>query len=158
MIGLVAMSLPWILGRLHSWGQVGFVAGVLAAWWAARAGWERLRVYRSKGWPTCDGAVEKVAMRKVDGGLNGVNYWKVSFDYRYVAKEEHVRSYAFNCVSEAMGDGAVAGLEGRTVRVHFSPADEGKGIVWEDEVWDVWWDTYWARKEKADIGAESLQE
>ena len=143
LMQLVAMKFGiWFL--FQSWDKIAFVAGALALWWAVQAGREKWRVYRSKGWPTCPGAVENLAVRKVDGGMNGVDYWKVSFDYRYRVTEEHVGSYKFNCTSEEMAHGAMVGLEGKTVSVHTPPANEGKGIVWEDEVWDVWWETYWA--------------
>ena len=140
---LLALSLPWILARFHSWGQIGVVALLLAVWLAFRMGREKLRVYRSRSWPTCPGTVEKLAVRKVDGGLNGVDYWKITFDFRYQVEAEHTGSYAFNCTSEGMAEGAMAGLAGKSVSVHYPKSDAGKGIVWEDEVWDVWWDTYW---------------
>ncbi len=131
----------WFL--FQSWDRIAFVVGGLAVWLAFRFGREKLRVYRSKSWPTCSGAVEKLAIRKVDGGLNGVDYWKITFDFRYQVEAEHTGSYAFNCTSESMANGAMAGLAGKIVTVHYPKSNPAKGIVWEDEIWDVWWDTYW---------------
>jgi hypothetical protein len=95
------------------------------------------------GWPTTPGAVGSLQIRKVDGGMNGVDYWKVAFDYTYHVHTEHSGKYSFNCVTEKMAEGAVTGLRDKAVSVHYKPSDESKGIVWEDEVWDLWWDTYW---------------
>jgi hypothetical protein len=131
----------WFL--FQSWDKIAFVVGVLAVWLAFQMGREKLRVYRSRSWPTCAGAVEKLAVRKVDGGLNGVDYWKITFDFCYQVEAEHTGSYAFNCTSESMANGAMAGLAGKNVSVHYPKSAPAKGIVWEDEIWDVWWDTYW---------------
>ena len=131
----------WFL--FQSWEKIAFVVAVLAIWLAFQKGREKLRVYRSRSWPTCAGTVEKLAVRKVDGGLNGVDYWKITFDFRYQVEAEHTGSYKFNCTSEEMAQGAMAGLEGKSVSVHYPKSNPEKGIVWEDEIWDVWWDTYW---------------
>jgi len=142
LMELVAMKFGiWFL--FQSWDKIAFVVGALAVWWAVQTGREKLRVYRSRSWPKCPGAVEKLAVRKVDGGLNGVDYWKITFDFRYQVEREYTGLYAFNCTSEGMAEGAMAGLEGKSVSVHYPKSDAGKGIVWEDEVWDVWWDSYW---------------
>ena len=140
---LALISLPLFYGRIHSWWQIELIVGLLALWWAVQTFREKLRKYRTRGWPTATGTVSNIAMRKVDGGLNGVDYWKVSFDYSYRVAQEHSGSYSFNCTSEAMADGAVAGLKDKTVCVHYSPSGEGKMLLWEDEVWDIWWDIYW---------------
>jgi hypothetical protein len=58
-------------------------------------------------------------------------------------QQEHKGSYSFNCTSERMGQGVIAGLTDKTVCVHTKPSDESKSVLWEDEIWDLWWDTYW---------------
>jgi len=74
--------------------------------------------------------------------VNGIDYWKVTFDYTYKAEREHTKSYSFNCVTENMAAGASVGLKDKTVSVHYKPSDENKAILWKDEVWDIWWETY----------------
>jgi hypothetical protein len=128
---------------MHSWWEAGAFLGFLALWMVFQTGREKWRMYKSKGWPTTPGAITNIQVRKVDGGLNGIAYWKLSFDYSYRVTQEHSGSYSFNCTSEAMAQGAVAGLENKQATVHFNPANESKGVVWEDEVWNIWWDTYW---------------
>jgi hypothetical protein len=140
---LALISLPLFLGRIHSWCQVELIVGVLALWWAVQTFREKLHKYRSRGWPITTGTISNIAVRKVSGGLNGVDYWKASFDYSYSVTQPHSASYSFNCVSEEMAAGAVAGLKDKAVCVHYSPSDESKCLLWEDEVWDIWWDTYW---------------
>jgi hypothetical protein len=151
MMLLTAMSLPLVLMRLRSWWEIGVIVGLLALWGIFQTCKEKLRKYRSRGWPTTPGAVENIRVRKVDGGLNGVDYWKVTFDYKYCVQQEHAGSYSFNCVTEKMAQGATAGLQDKAVSVHYKPSDEAKGIVWEDEVWDVWWDTYWQADKAASV-------
>jgi hypothetical protein len=140
---LTAMSLPWILLRLRSWWEIAVIVGLLALWGIFLTCKEKLRKYRTRGWPTTPGEVGNLQIRKVDGGMNGVDYWKVAFDYTYHVHTEHSGKYSFNCVTEKMAEGAVTGLRDKAVSVHYKPSDESKGIVWEDEVWDLWWDTYW---------------
>lgn len=140
---LVVISLPWIFARMHSWWEIGVIAGLGVLWVIFQTCREKLRKYRTRGWPTAAGKIAEIKVRKVDGGLNGVDYWKVSFDYSYRVAQEHSGSYSFNCATEAMADGAVAGLKDKTVCVRYSPSNEGKMLLWEDEVWDIWWDTYW---------------
>jgi hypothetical protein len=41
-----------------------------------------------------------------------------------------------------MKDGAVAGLRDKTVSVHYPRSNEARPLLWEDEIWDIWWDTY----------------
>jgi len=140
---LVLLSPFWIFARLRSWWEILVIAGLLVLWAVVQTFREKLRKYRTKGWPTATGTIANIKIRKVDGGLNGVDYWKVSFDYTYSVSKEQTGSYSFNCVTEAMGNGAVAGLVGKTACVHYNRSKESKGILWEDEVWDIWWDTYW---------------
>jgi hypothetical protein len=139
---LIALSLPWILLRMRSWKEIVAVVallGILGLFLTCREKW---RKYRTRGWPTAPGIVANIRVRKVDGGVNGVDYWKLTFDYTYKVEREHTDSYSFNCVTENMADGASAGLKDKTVSVHYRPSDENKAILWEDEVWDIWWDTY----------------
>ena len=140
---LTALCLPSLLLRIRSWWEAAVIAGFLALLVLVLTCWEKWRKYRTKGWPTSPGTVAYIHVRKVDGGLNGVDYWKLSFDYTYQVQQEHTSSYSFNCATENMADGATAGLTDKTVSVHYKPSDENKGILWEDEVWDIWWDTYW---------------
>jgi len=140
---LTFISLPWIFARLRSWWEVAVIVGLLALWLAFTTFREKLRKYRTRGWPTAAGAIEDIHVRKVDGGINGVDYWNVTFIYRYRVSAEHIGTYSFNCTSEKMSEGAFAGLDNKTVSVHYKPSDESKGILWEDEVWDIWWNTYW---------------
>jgi hypothetical protein len=100
-------------------------------------------VYRTRGWPTSPGTVGNIQSRKVDGGVNGVDYWKLTFDYTYKVEREHTNSHSFNCVTANIADGAIAGLKDKTVSVHYKPSDENKAILWEDEVLNIWWHTYW---------------
>jgi hypothetical protein len=140
---LASISLPWLLMGLRSKWEIAVIVGLLAIWLAVQTGREKLRKYRTRSWPTVPGTVANIRVRKVDGGLNGVDYWKLTFDFTWRSAQEHTGTYAFNCTSEGMADGAVAGLQEKTVSVHHKPSDESKGILWEDEVWDIWWDTYW---------------
>ena len=139
---LIALSVPWFLLRIRSWWQVAIIAGLLVLLALFLTFREKLRKYRTKGWPTAPGAVRNIRVRKVSGGANGVDYWKLTFDYTYRVVYEHSNSYSFNCMTENMADGACAGLKDKTVSVHYKPSDESKAMLWEDEVWDVWWDTY----------------
>jgi hypothetical protein len=143
-MSLAALSLPWILLRIRSWWEIGVIAGFLALWVIFQTCKEKWRMHRTRGWPTSSGTVTNIQVRKVDGGLNGVDYWKLTFDYIYQVQQEHSGTYSFNCVTEKMAGGATAGLRDKTVSVHYKPSDESKGILWEDEVWDIWWGTYWS--------------
>jgi hypothetical protein len=140
---MASISFPLFLLFLRNKWEIAFIAGALALWGAIQFGREKLRVYRSRNWPKATGTVTNIQSRKVDGGINGVDYYKVTFDFNYRVDQDHTGTYDFNCTSEAMAEGAVAGLQDKTVSVHYKPSDESKGILWEDEIWDIWWDTYW---------------
>jgi hypothetical protein len=140
---LVILSLPTIFMRMRSWEEIGVVAALLAAWVVFATCREKWKKYRTRGWPTATGTLTDIRSEKVDGGLNGVDYWKVKIDYRYTVGQEHPGTYSFNCATENMANGATAGLKEKTVCVHYKPSDEAKALLWEDEVWDIWWDTYW---------------
>lgn len=142
-MSLIALSLPEVLLRLRSWWEVGAIVGFLALWLLFAIFREKWRMHQTRGWPTVPGAVGNVEVRKVDGGLNGVDYHKVSFEYTYSVQQEHKGKYSFNCATEKMSEGAVAGLQNKTVSVHYKPSDESNAVLWEDEVWNVWWDDYW---------------
>lgn len=144
---LLILSIPTILTRFHSAGNLGMIALVLAIYLAIVTIKKKWQVHYTRGWPTTQGSIENVRVEKVPGGLNGVDYWKVRFHYRYRVTQEHEGDYAFNCISEKQGQGAIAGLQEKTVRVHYKPADERKSVLWEDEVWNLWWDTYWRMSE-----------
>jgi hypothetical protein len=139
----IALSLPLIFLRIRSWWEIGVILALLGLWVVFLTCKEKLRKYRTRGWPTSPGTVGNIQVKKVGGGLNGVDYWKLTFDYTYHVQQDHTGSYSFNCVTENMADGATAGLKDKSVSVHYPPSNEAKGILWEDEVWDVWWDTYW---------------
>lgn len=138
-----AISLPTILARMHSARELGIIALLAAVVITFMTLWEKWKKYHTRNWPSAKGSVTKLDLRKVDGGLNGIDYWKVTIDYTYQAQQEHKGSYSFNCTSETMGQGAIAGLTGKSVCVHYSPSKESKSLLWEDEIWDLWWDTYW---------------
>jgi hypothetical protein len=141
---LASFSFPLFLLFLRNKWEIAFIAGALAVWGAIQFGREKLRVYRTRNWPKATGTVSNIRSRKVDGGANGVDYFKVTFDFTWRVAQDHTGTYKFNCTSEEMAAGAVAGLQERSVSVHYKPSDESKGILWEDEVWDIWWETYWA--------------
>ena len=138
MIAMALMDIPYILLKLRNWRGIVTVAGLLAVWWAVATFREKWRKYRTRGWPTAEGAVANIRVEKVDGGANGVDYWKLTFDYSYRVAQEHTSNYSFNLVTEKLRDRAAAGMVGKCVRVHYDPKDEAKGILWEDEVWDLW--------------------
>lgn len=140
---LLILSIPTILARFHSARDLGMIGLFLAIYFAIVTLKEKWQVHYTRSWPTTQGAIENLRVEKVPGGLNGVDYWKVRFQYRYRVQEEHEGSYAFNCTSEEQGRGAIAGLQNKTVCVHYRPADERKSVLWEDEIWNLWWDTYW---------------
>ena len=140
---LLAASLPFILSRVRSAGELAAIAGIAVAIAAAMMLWTRWQQYRTRRWPTSIGTIASLDVRKVDGGLNGIDYWKVTIGYTYTVQQEHQGSYSFNCTSEQMGQGAVAGLTDKPVCVHYSPSNESKSLLWEREIWDLWWDTYW---------------
>jgi hypothetical protein len=141
---LACISFPLFLLFLRNKWEIAFIVGALTLWWAVQTCREKLRVYRTRSWPTATGTVTNIRSRKVDGGINGIDYYKVAFDFNYRVAQDNTGTYEFNCTSEAMADGAVAGMQNKTVSVHYKPSDEAKGILWEDEIWDIWWDTYWA--------------
>jgi len=93
------------------------------------------------------------------GGLNGVDYWKIKIEYAYtasgdLAQTEYSGFYSFNVTSEEQANGALAGLKDTTVCVHYSPGNPAQGLLWEDEVWDLWWETYWAMSHPEEAKAE----
>jgi len=137
-MALIALSLPWILLRMRSWQELLAVVVLVVLLGLFRIYREKWRVYRTRGWPTSPGIVGNIRSDKVDGGVNGVDYWKVSFDYTYKVEREHTSSYSFNCVTEHLADRATAGLKGKTVSVHYRPSDENKAILWKDGVWAIW--------------------
>jgi len=156
---LAAFSVPTILMKLESHGGIAIFVCVLALYGIVVTLKEKWRVHKSKTWPTATGAISNVKQEKVDGGVNGVDYHKVSFRYTYqtnrgqtkqgqaqqgqMRQPEHAGSYSFNCISEAQANGAVAGLVDKTVSVHYQPGNEAKSVLWEDEVWNIWFDRYW---------------
>jgi len=165
---LAAFSVPTILMKLESHGGIAIFVCVLALYGIVVTLKEKWRVHKSKTWPTATGAISNVKQEKVDGGVNGVDYHKVSFRYTYqtnrgqtnrgqtkqgqaqqgqMRQPEHTGSYSFNCISEAQANGAVAGLVDKTVSVHYQPGNEAKSVLWEDEVWNVWFDAYWQSNE-----------
>jgi hypothetical protein len=147
------LNLPSILLGLRSHTEIFFIVGFVILYFLVQTAREKWRVYRSRGWPTAVGAIAKLGYEKVDGGLNGVDYWKVRIDYTYSAlaypvahdpaQAQHSGHYCFNVTSDEQANGAIAGLNSKTVSVHYNPAKPEKGVLWEDEVWDIWWDTYW---------------
>lgn len=144
----LALSMPLFLLRIHSWGEIGFIVGALAVWGLVVTMKEKLRKYRTRSWPTAAGAVSNIQVEKVWGGVNGVDYWKVRFEYSYQGQQTHTGKYKFNCATEKMSQGASAGMQDETVNVHFNPRNEADSVLWEDEIWDIWWDTYWAMKDE----------
>jgi hypothetical protein len=140
---MLGISVPTILARFHSARQLGIIAGLTVIVVVLMTLREKLRKYKTRNWPISVGTIEDLHLVKVDGGLNGVDYWKVLFRYKYRVQGEHEGKYSFNCTSEAMGQGAIAGLQDKTVCVHYKQSDESKSLLWEDEMWDLWWDTYW---------------
>jgi hypothetical protein len=151
---LAAFSFPWFLLRIHSWSELAIIAGILLLIVFITTGREKFRKYRTRGWPTASGTIGNISVRKVNGGVNGVDYWKLTFEYTYRVQFEHTNNYCFNCLSESMADGATAGLKDKTIPVHYKPVDEYKAALWEDEVWDLWWDTY-RQANKAQKAAKS---
>jgi len=140
---ILAISLPTILARVRSARELEIIVGIAAVIIAVMTLWEKWKKYHTRNWPTTIGTMSNLQVRKVSGGLNGVDYWKVTIDFTYQVQQAHQGSYSFNCASEEMSQGAIAGLTGKTVCVHYSPSKEGKALLWEDEIWDLWWDTYW---------------
>jgi len=140
---LIAVSLPTLISHVRSAQELVIIAGLAVVVVAAMTLWEKWKKYRTKNWPTATGTITKLDAYKVDGGLNGIDYWKVAIHYAYQAQHEGAGVYTFNCTSELMSQGAVAGLTDKPVCVHYSPFKESKSLLWEDEVWDIWWDTYW---------------
>jgi len=136
-MALAAFSLPWILLRMRSWQEIVAVVGLVGLLGLFRIFREKWRVYRTRGWPTSPGIVGNIRVRKIDGGVNGIDYWKLTFDYTYKVEREHTGSYSFNCVTENLASRASAGLKDKTVSVHYRPSDENKAILWEDEVWKI---------------------
>ena len=139
----IAVSLPTLLSGIRSVREFGVILVLAAVVVAVMTLWEKWKKYRTRNWPTATGTITKLDASKVDGGLNGIDYWKVAVHYAYGAQQEHSGVYTFNCATEQMSQGAVAGLTEKPVCVHYSPSNESKSLLWEDEIWDLWWDTYW---------------
>jgi hypothetical protein len=158
---LLALDLPSILLKMRSHGEIAFVLGVLLVWFLVQWGREKLRVRRTKNWPTLDGEILKLGYEKVWGGVNGIDYWKVTIEYQYSATGKNGQTgnysgkYKFNCTSEEMAQGAVAGLKDKPVRVHYDPKKPASNLLWEDDVWDIWWDTYWQLSHPDETPAEN---
>jgi hypothetical protein len=142
-LALLLINLPEILVRLHTPARIATAVVLALAIGAVLILREKLRKYLTRSWPVSTGTVSNVQVKKVDGGINGIDYWKVSFEYTYSVAQEHSGKYSFNCTSELMGQGAAAGMADKTVAVHYKPSNESKALLWEDEIWDIWWDTYW---------------
>jgi hypothetical protein len=154
---LAAFSVPTILLKLDSHSGIAIFICVLALYGIVVIFKEKWRVHKTKNWPTVTGAISDVMQEKVDGGVNGVDYHKVSFRYSYQTQQaqttqaqiqqEHTGSYSFNCISEDQANGAMAGLVGKTVSVHYQPGKQARSVLWEDEVWNIWFDKYWQSNE-----------
>ena len=86
---LIIISLPGILSRIRSQGEITFIVVFLAFWLLFFTVREKLRVYRTRTWPKTDGDITEVSVKKVDGGINGVDYWKISLEYSYRVQQEH---------------------------------------------------------------------
>jgi hypothetical protein len=139
-MALAALSLPWILLRMRSWQEIVAVVVLVVLLGLFRIFREKWRVYRTRGWPTSQGTVGNIRPDKVSGGANGVDYWKVKFDYTYKVQQEHTHSFSIICATENLANRASAGLKDKTVSVHYKPSDENKAMLWEDEVFNIWWD------------------
>ena len=131
-------SIPFILLKLGSWQRMAAAAGLLALFGVFMTGREKLRKFRTRNWPTTPGAIGTIEVKKIDGGANGVDYWKLTFTYTYTVQQPHSGTYSINLVTQGLLDKASAGLPGKTVRVHYNSKDEAKALLWEDEVWDLW--------------------
>jgi len=131
-------SIPFILLKLGSWQRIATAAGLLALFGLFMTGREKFRKFRTRNWPTAPGAIGNIEVKKVDGGPNGVDYWKLTFTYTYTAQQTHSGTYSINLVTQGLLDAASAGIPGKTVPVHYNPKDESKPLLWEDEVWDLW--------------------
>ncbi len=135
----IAMSLPSIFARLHSAGAIGFAVVVLAIYFAIVTALEKWRKFRTKNWPTVPGTTCDVEKEFVSGGVNGVDYWRVNFHYTYSAGgTDYKGKYHVNFTSESMREQALAGITRGPVIVHYDPANPSKGVLWEDEVWNLW--------------------
>jgi hypothetical protein len=135
----MVISLPYALWKLHSWTGIAVAVGALVIYAAGSMLLEKWRKHRTRGWPTVQGAVVDLKNTYEDGGANGVRYWRISFGYNYTVNgSDHSGHYKFNCVSEGAGKKAAERLNGATVNVHYNPRDAAKSMLWEDEVWDLW--------------------
>jgi hypothetical protein len=153
------LDLPWILSRLRSRTEIVFIVGLLILYFLVQTAREKWRVYKTRRWPTASATIVRLGYEKIDGGIHGVDYWKVRIDYTYMAandsgKAQHSGEYRFNVTSEEQAAGAIAGLKDKTVSVHYNPSHVAEGVVWEDEVWDIWWETYWQISHPAEATAE----
>jgi hypothetical protein len=137
VLGL-ATSLPYILYKLRNWHGIVFALVGLGLYFLVVLGKEKWEVYRTQRWPVTEAPVEAVRVERVDAGPNGVDYWKLHFNYTYEVTARHSGSYTFNLVTDKLKDEAEAGMAGKTVRVHYNPKDESKSVLWEDEVWALW--------------------
>jgi len=137
------LDAPFFLLALRSWWEIPVVVAGLILWALIATFWEKWRVHRSRNWPTAQGVLSNVRSKPVDGGANGVDYYKIKFDYTYTVTQAHTGSYSFNCVKEAQANGAVTYLRDKTVTVRYAPGNEAKSLLWEDDVWNLWYDDYW---------------
>jgi hypothetical protein len=142
-----SLDLPSVLARVPSKSEILFILGALLTWFLVQTGREKWRVYSTRRWPTAAGRAVQASYKKIDGGLNGIDYWKVELEYAWKVvggETEYAGIYKFNVTSEEQAQGAVAGLTEKAVSVHYDPAKKSHGVLWEDEVWDIWWETYWS--------------
>lgn len=138
-MSLIVIFLPSAFWNLSFWQFLLVGLGGLAIYAVLSEAWEKWRKHRTRSWPTAQGAVVDVLNTYESGGANGVRYWRISFRYNYTVNGiEHSGKYKFNCVSESQGKRAEEKLTCATVNVHYDPQDAAKGLLWEDEVWDLW--------------------
>jgi hypothetical protein len=152
---LLAISLPTTLLRFRSLQQLAIIAGLAVVVILVMTLRDKWLQYRTKSWSTCVGTLTAVSHRKVDGGLNGIDYWKVTLEYSYRVLQEHSGEFSFTCATEGMAEGAVAALQDKTVCVHYKRSNEANSVLWYDEVWDIWWDPYWNSSKNGAAAAQT---
>jgi hypothetical protein len=133
-----ALSLPWILVTLHSWSRILLFVGFLFLYWLFVTLKEKWAKIRTRNWPVTQGPIENIRVEKVEGGVNGADYWKLTFDYTWTVSTQHRDSYSFNLTTDRLRDAAETGLVGKVAAVHYNPKNEADACVWFDEVWDLW--------------------
>ena len=132
-------SLPTIIARLGSWNAILLGVFAMAVYFVIVTAIEKIRKIRTKNWPTTAGATCDVEKEFVPGGVNGVDYWRVNFHYTYsVGGTDYKGKYHVNFTSESMREQALAGITRGPVIVHYDPANPAKGVLWEDDVWNLW--------------------